>query len=189
MDAYSEVDCVYFSIGDKTAYAKYVPKLISDLGEPELKTGTYEGKPPYKSVKRPLPKLLKQYHAAEHKVYNSFMSKIKKLPENSSLDKLSQQVPSLEESQVASSFSIFCGTTVFISSAILLIAAAIPYFLKLNHNPYFMLAWLAFIITMTVLASYQIQNRFYLAKANDKQLLLAIEALKEVLKNERNSNT
>lgn len=189
MDAYSEIDCIYFSIGNKTSYAKYIRPLQQEGIMPEIETGTYSGSPPYQSIKRPLPKLLKQYHCAEHKVYNSFMAKIKGLPDAISLDKLALRVPELSEARAASPFSIFCGTTVFISSGILLIASAIPYFLKMNQNPYFMFAWLAFVIVLTTLASYQIQKQFYLAKAEDQHLLLAIEALKEVLTNERNSNS
>lgn len=188
MDAYSEEGCVYFSVGTKTSYARYHPWRGEEKIMQKIQTGTYRGSPPYKSLTRPMPILLKQYHAAEHKVYNGFMNKVKTLPEQSSLCELSEAVPSLAEAQSASSFSLFCGTTVFISSGILLLGAAVPYFFKLNGNAYFMFAWLAFIVLVTMLASYYIQKKFYLAQAEDKHLLLAIEALKEVLKDERNSS-
>jgi hypothetical protein len=196
MDGYSEVDTIYFSVGNKTSYAKYVPKLIDTLNDKyseakefQIKTGTYQGSPPYKPVEKPLPKLLKQYHAAEHQVYNCFLNKTKKLSSKTKLNEFQNYIPAIEEAKRTNPFSILCGTTIFFSSGILLIAAAIPNILKLSSNAYFMIAWFAFIITITVIASYFIQKKFYLAQAEDRQLILAIEALKEVLKNERDLTT
>ena len=188
MDAYVEEHCVYFSIGNKTSYARYQALGEEEQKMQEIKTATYQGSPPYKVLARPMPTLLKQYHAAEHKVYNSFMQKIKPLPQQAGLSELAQELPSLDEARSASSFSLFCGTTIFISSTILLLGAAVPYFFKLSTNPYFMFAWLACIVIVTLLASYYMQKNFYLAQADDKHLLLAIEALKEVLKDERNDS-
>ncbi len=192
MDGYSEIDTIYFSVGDKTSYAKYVPKLIDKLNSQvdlQVETGTYQGSPPYKSLSRPLPKLLKQYHAAEHQVYNCFQNKIQKLDSKAQLHEFQNYIPRVEEAKRTDPHSLLCGTTVFFSSGILLIAAAIPNILKLSSNIYFMVAWFAFIITITVLASYFIQRKFYLAQADDRQLILAIEALKEVLKDERDLTT
>lgn len=191
MDGYSEIDAVYFSVANKTSYAKYVPKLISELSSQVnmakvIETGTYEGFPPYKPIDGKVPTLLKQYHSAEHQVYNSFMKNIKNLDADTQLAEFQKYIPKLEEAKIANSFSIFCGTTVFISSAILLIASAVPYYFKLSGNIVFMLPWLAFIIAATFIISIFIQKKFYLAQASDEQLILAIEALKEVLKNERN---
>ncbi len=204
MDGYSEIDTIYFSVGDKTSYAKYVPKLIDKLNNEQatandknpkqlkeltIETGTYIGSPPYKPVPRPLPKLLKQYHAAEHQVYNCFLSKIKQIDSKAKLNEFQNYIPRVEEAQDSNPFSILCGTTICFSSGILLIAAAIPNIFKLSSNSYFMIAWFAFIITITVIASYFIQKKFYLAQAEDRQLILAIEALKEVLKDERDLTT
>jgi hypothetical protein len=206
MDAYSEIDTIYFSVADKTSYAKYIPKLIDQLNtehstlkgkgsEAELyqdfqiKTGTYQGLPPYKSVEKPLPKLLKQYHAAEHQVYNCFLNKTKKLSSKTKLNEFQNYIPAIEEAKRTDPFSILCGTTILFSSGILLIAAAIPNILKLSSNLGFMVVWFAFIIIITGLASYFIQKKFYLAQADGRQLILAIEALKEVLKDERDHTT
>lgn len=190
MDGYSEIDAVYFSVANKTAYAKYIPKLISELSSQSankiIETGTFEGLPQYKVINTKIPTLLKQYHAAEHQVYNSFMQKIKDLNADTQLSKFQNYIPKLYEAKAASSFSIFCGTTVFVSSGFLLIASALPFYFKLNNNLAFMLPWLALIITVTFIISVFIQKKFYLAKANDEHLILAIEALKEVLKDERN---
>ncbi len=213
MDAYSEIDAVYFSIGDKTSYAKYIPKLIDDklprlkkdsdraertcrqmedLGfqrksnvQHEIKTGSYKGTPPYKAVKHPLPKLLKQYHTAEHQVYNCFLNKARTLAAEAQLNEFKDYIPEIAEAKKANPFSIMCGTTIGFSSGILLIAVSIPHIFKLNANACFMLPWLAFIIILTFIVSYYIQKQFYLAKADDRHLILAIEALKEVLKDER----
>lgn len=197
MDAYSEIDTIYFSVGEKTSYAKYVPKLIDKLNgkysEPEqefqIQTATYQGSPPYKPVERPLPRLLKQYHAAEHQVYNCFLNKTKKLNSKTQLSEFKNYIPAIEEAKRTDPYSFLCGTTIFFSSGILLIAAAIPNILKLSSNTYFMIGWFAFIIAITVMTSYFIQRKFYLAQADDRQLILAIEALKEVLKDERDHTT
>jgi uncharacterized membrane protein SirB2 len=198
MDGYSEIDTIYFSVADKTSYAKYVPKLIDTLNgkypeakqyqEFQIKTGTYQGSPPYKPVEKPLPKLLKQYHAAEHQVYNCFLNKAKKLNSQASLREFQNFIPELEEAKRTTPFSFLCGTTILISSGILLMAA-IPNILKLNSNLGFMVAWFISIIIFTSIVSYFIQKKFYLAQANDRQLILAIEALKEVLKDERDHTT
>lgn len=206
MDGYSEIDTIYFSLGEKTSYAKYIPKLIDTLntgnsktikkasniqseGEFQIKTGTYQGSPPYKPIEKPLPKLLRQYHTAEHQVYNCFLNKSKKLNSEAKLHEFQNYIPAIEEAKRTNPFSLLCGTTIFFSSGILLIAAAIPSILKLNTNLAFMTAWLAFIICSTWIISYFIQQKFYLAQADDRQLILAIEALKEVLKDERDHTT
>ncbi len=189
MDGYSEIDTIYFSVGDKTSYAKYVPKLIDSLNDKNIETGTYIGSPPYKPVSKPLPKLLKQYHAAEHQVYNCFLNKIKEIDSKAKLKEFQNYIPRVEEAKKTNPFSLLCGTTIFFSSGILLIAAAVPNILKLSSNLYFMIGWFAFIITLTVITSYLIQKKFYLAQAEDRQLILAIEALKEVLKDERDLTT
>ena len=165
MDGYSEIDTIYFSVGDKTSYAKYVPKLIDEL----IETGTYQGSPPYRPVSKPLPKLLRQYHAAEHQVYNCFLDKIKQIDSKAKLNEFQNYIPRVEEAKHTNPFSILCGTTVCFSSGILLIAAAIPNILKLSSNTYFMIVWFAFIITITVIASYFIQKKFYLSKAEDRK--------------------
>lgn len=199
MDGYSEIDTIYFSVADKTSYAKYVPKLIDTLNDKyselkpcqefEIQTGTYQGSPPYKPVERPLPKLLKQYHAAEHQVYNCFLNKAKKLNSKAELNEFQNYIPAIEEAKRTNSFSLLCGTTILFSSGIILIAAAVPNILKLSSNLAFMVVWYTCIILLTGITSYFIQKKFYLAQADDRQLILAIEALKEVLQDERDHTT
>jgi hypothetical protein len=150
-----------------------------------ISTGTYQGSPPYKVIKGPFPKILRQYHAAEHQVYNCFMDKIKRLPADSSLVELAAHIPSLEETRRAGSFSGFCASTFAFYSGFLLIITALPnLFHYQNHSLVFMGLWFLVSICVSSLICFFIQRWFFLSEPNDEQLLLAIEALKEVLKNE-----
>ena len=183
MDGYSEIGAIYFAIANKTSVARYL-KATSSNKQELLVTETYLGSPPYSFIRGRMPKLLKQYHAAEHQVYNCFMDKIRHLPARATLSEISMMVPTLAEVQNTKSHSALCGSTVYVSSAILLLGAAIPNLLKLhNTNLIFMSTWLAVIISIAYLASCWIQKKYYLATPNDKQLKLGLEALKEVLKN------
>ncbi len=177
MDAYSEVDAIYFSIANKTAYAKYVAgKLLK---------GSYIGCPPYHCLLGPASFRLRQFHTAEHQVYNAFMAKAKTLPAEASLSELAIRMPSLDEARRGSPFSIFCGTTFCFSSGLLLILSSLPNLFHFhNTNLYFMSFWLLFVLLSTLLMTRFIQKRFFLAKAEDEHLILAIEALKEVLNDE-----
>lgn len=183
MDGYSEIGSIYFAIGDKTSVARYIKPEPTSKRE-KIVTETYTGSPPYSFIRGRMPELLKQYHAAEHKVYNCFMDKIKHLPARATLSELAKCIPTLTEVQNSKSHSAFCGSTICVSSAILLLGAALPNLLKLhNTNLLFMSMWLSISVALAYLVSAFVQDKYYLATPNDKQLELGLEALKEVLKN------
>ena len=99
MNAYTEVDCIYFNIGKWTSFARY-------LSDGSIKTGTYLGDPPYQSFSsKQYPKALKQYHAAEHKVYNAFSYNIRQASEDNCITQLQAYVPNLKEAMSAPEFS------------------------------------------------------------------------------------
>lgn len=175
MDGYSEIGAIYFSVGDTTSVAKYVDNRIV--------TKTFEGPPPYQTIKGKIPLLLKQYHAAEHQVYNCFMKKIKRVKRDAKLSDLASYVPTMEEVEKTKPFSIFCGTTIFLCSGVLLVFSALPNLLKFNnHNLLFMLLWMPGTMLLALLVGMWVQYKFFLAKPKRYQLRLAIEALKEVFK-------
>ncbi len=183
MNGYSEIGAIYFAIADKTSVARYL-KPVQGTGSERMVTETYLGDPPYSYITGRMPRILRQYHAAEHQVYNSFKQKIRKVPAQASLSEIAKHVPSLEEVKQCQSHSLFCGSTICVSSAILLLGAATPNLFGLhNTNLSFMSLWLAATITLAYLVSVYLQQRFYLAKPNDKQLELGLAALREVLKN------
>lgn len=186
MNGYSELDAIYFSIGSKTAFAKYTNaqnKTSCDGGN--IVKSSYIGEPPYKAIKKRLSKEERRYHAAEHQVYNCFMAKIKKLPANSKLCDFQAYIPKLEELNNKYNFSYFCGTSFFLGSAILVLLAALPNSIRFqNHDLLFMIFWLAASIFLSIFISRQIQNAYYISPPKDKHKILAIEALKEVLRDE-----
>ncbi len=183
MDGYSEIGAIYFSIGDKTSVARYLkPAQQTASNIEQLVVETYIGNPPYSYIQGRMPKVLRQYHAAEHQVYNAYLSKVRHLPKRASLSELRQFVPTLQEAKNTKSHSLFCGSTICVSTAIMLFGAATPNLLKLqNTNLIFMSTWLAASVVLAYLISKWIQQKYYLAKPNEKQLELGLAALKEVL--------
>ena len=136
----------------------------------QILTETYIGSPPYSYIRGVMPSILRQYHAAEHKVYNCFMRKIRKLPNDAPLSKLAEQIPSLHEVRNSSSHSIFCGSTLCVSSAILLLGAATPNLFRFqNHNLAFMSLCLGASLALAYCIGSWLQQRYYVAKPNDKQ--------------------
>lgn len=191
MDGYSEPGAIYFSIGKKTAYAKIDLDEIFYANEDlaPIKTGSYLGTPPYRTINGELSRLAKEFHAAEHKVYNCFQEKIKNLKANSSLKIIRKFIPKLDEIEKAKPFSMFCGTTIFLSSGLLLLVSALPnIFLFLNKNLVFMIAWLSFSIFITLVITTKIQQKYFLLKPKTYQIKVALEALKEALKDEHINN-
>jgi hypothetical protein len=190
MNGYCEPGRIYYQVAHKTAYAKY-PREFSENFLASInnysvliETGSYIGEPPYKRINK-LNRIHREYHCAEHQVYNCFKSKIQTLSKDSSLETLAEYLPRLEEAQKASPYTIYCGTTIGIFSAIALILAALPNIYKFyNDNLFFMLAWLSLTVVVARWISLKIQKTFFLAPAKDHQIVLAIKALKEVLKNE-----
>jgi hypothetical protein len=190
MNGYCEPGSIYYQIAQKTAYAKY-PRAFSETFLESInnykvliETGSYIGDPPYQRINR-LSKTHREYHCAEHQVYNCFKSKIKTLARNSSLETLAQYLPSLNEARKTSPYNIYCGTTIGIFSALALILAGLPNIFKFhNEDLLFMLIWLTAIVIFTSCVCKSIQKNFFLATAKDHQIVLAIKALKEVLKNE-----
>lgn len=175
MDGYSEIGAIYFSVGESTSFAKFENgKIIAD---------TYMGAPPYKSIKGKVPFLLRQFHAAEHQVYNCFMNKAKKLKYEADFNQLALCIPSLDEVEHTSPVSLFCGTTVFLMFGIVLILSAIPNMLRFHNTDFwFMLIWLVGTIVFAITICMWIQRKFFLAKPTRHQLRLALEALKEVFR-------
>ena len=190
MNGYCEPGRIYYQAARKTAYAKYSrefsEKFLASINNYALliETGSYIGEPPYRRIDR-LSKTHKEYHCAEHQVYNCFKAKIKNLPKDSSLETLALYLPSLNEARKTSPYNIYCGTTIGIFSAIVLILATIPNILKFhNEDLLFILIWLTAVMIFASWVCKSIQKNFFLATAKDHQIVLAIKALKEVLKNE-----
>ncbi len=186
MNGYSEIDAIYFSIGKKTSFAKYLDAQ-DDCGNPRrnLVKGTYIGDPPYKKITSSLSSEHRQYHAAEHIVYNNFMNKIKKLAPDTPLNVFQNFVPKFEELNKEKSFSFFCGTSFFMGSTSLVLLSALPNLLDYkNEEPVFMILWLIFSLVISILFCKVIQKHYYLKTPQHKHINLAIEALKEVLKDE-----
>lgn len=174
MNAYSEVDAIYFQIGSLTGFAK----LINDT----VHQGYFIGEPPYKSQTLPFTTKLREYHAAEHKVYNAFMSKNQNLKAEAQLDDLA--LPSLNEIRKASSFSLMCGSTIYLGSGILLITSALPNLLHYhNLEVAFMIPWLTGALIISYCIMHIIQYQFFLSNPQDYQLELALTALKEAINN------
>ena len=178
MNGYSEVGSIYFMVGERTSFARQL--------DGEIVTGSYIGPPPFKPLKGKASYLLRQYHAAEHKVYNAFMKNIERLKRESSLSELSKHLPSLEEVKKTSSFSVFCGTTVFLTSALILILSAMPNIFRFhNQDIIFMSLWMLGTLVLSIATGMWIQKKYFLAEPNRQQLELALTALKEVFKNAR----
>lgn len=188
MNGYCEIGKIYYAIADKTGFAKYPDgfseaclKIINNY-DSLIETGSYQGEPPFKRIKGKLSKVHREYHSAEHKVYNCFKSKIKDLKADASLKELREKLPSLEEVKGYPDFSIFCGTTIFLFSGSVLLLSALPNIFKFhNHDLFFMLIWLTASVLMAKALTEFIQKKFFLAEAKDHQIVLAIKALKEVL--------
>ena len=188
MNGYCEVGKIYYAIADKTAFAKY-PEGFSESclrnitnHESLIETGFYQGEPPFKTITGKLSRIHRQYHSAEHKVFNCFSNKIKRLKKDASLEELSKKIPSLEEVKEYSDFSPFCGTTIFLFSGCALLLSALPNLFKYhNHDLFFMLIWLTASVLISRSITELIQRKFFLARAKDHQIVLAIKALKEVL--------
>lgn len=177
MQGYSEIGAIYFLIGEHTSYARYYNGLIE--------AGTYKGEPPYQAIKGSISKELRQYHAAEHKVYNAFMHKIKNLDVNLSINELSQYLPSLEEVRNAPLSSYLCGTTIFLLSGLSLVLVALPNLLGFaNQNIFYLILWMIGSVILSLTVSLWVQRKKFLAEPEDRHLVLGIEALKEALKNE-----
>lgn len=183
MEGYSEPGAVYFSIGKQTAFAKI------NLNNSQIITGSYFGAPPYKKIQGKLSNLAKEFHAAEHQVYNCFRKKIQKLKSNASLRLLKRFIPRIEEVADTKPFALNCGTTVFLSSGMLLILASLPnLFSFYNTNFLFMTLWILGSIAVTAIVSAKVQTKYFLTKPKPYQLEIALEALKEALNNGHNTN-
>jgi len=188
MNGYCEIGKIYYAIADKTAFAKYPDgfseaclSLVNNY-ESLIETGSYQGEPPFKRIQAKLSKVHREYHSAEHKVYNCFNSKIKNLSKDAEIKELRRKIPSLEEVKAHSDFSPFCGTTIFLFSGIILLISALPNIFNFhNHNLFFMLIWLTASVLIARTITELIQRKFFLADAKDHQIVLAIKALKEVL--------
>lgn len=196
MLGYSEANAIYFSAGTRTGYAKIKPNFSEidgqELGlecfESLVESGSFEGVPDFKYIdfSKGLSYKTKQCHAAEHKTYNAFQKKIKKLPSKTSWDKFKDYLPSLKEIKASSSFSVFCGTSFIASSSLAIVMMCLPNLIKYkNTDLVFMSIWLIACIAIMFLSSYFIQQN-YLAKPSFLQIFIAQQALKEVLNGNNN---
>jgi hypothetical protein len=176
MNGYSENRAIYFQIGTQTAFAIY------PTNEEKILSGKYQGEPPYRRFIGTISEEHKKYHEAEHQIYNCFINKIKDLHPEAKLSEFAEYLPSIEEAQRTDSFSVFCGTSFYLSSAVLLIGSGLINFSNANWQTRFIFLFL--LMALFILLSYIIQKIFYLKKADSKHLKLAREALKEALKNE-----
>jgi hypothetical protein len=191
MLGYSEANAIYFTAGEKTGYAR-IKLGFNDIEQQELgknqfesivESGSFKGLPDFKyiNLKKGLCQKTKQCHSAEHKAYNAFQKKIKKLKRKTCLEEFKNFIPSLDEIESEKSFSLLCGTSFVISSSISIILMCLPnLFHYKNTDPIFMALWLFFSLAALFLLSFLIQTR-YLAKPSLLQIFIAQKALKEVL--------
>ena len=170
MDAFVHEDTIYFSTKEKISFARY-----SSLIQEKIESGSAKELP---SGKQKFNLSLKRYHAAEHKVYNSFRHKIRFLKNNVSKKELYEFLPSLEEAKKANSFSLFCGTT---QAYFILSGTAL--FIKLNLFLNNVLS-LFISLALSMILIYGIQKIFFLAEPDDRELKIALAALSELLKGE-----
>jgi uncharacterized protein YqhQ len=189
MNGYSDIGAIYFSIGDKTSFARYktttTTKDTKNIWQAQIETGTYPGTPPYRIIKGKLSIEAKKYHAAEHLVYNCFMHQIKNLSAESSLEELAKYVPTINAIRKTNSYSFFCGTTFLLSSSLIILVASMANYFKFSSSNYLIAAMIFIIaIPIALIASYMIQKKYFLHQPELKHLILARQALKEVLKNE-----
>jgi uncharacterized protein YqhQ len=187
MNGYSEIGAIYYSIGDKTSFARYTTttKDTQNIWQAEIETGTYPGTPPYRIIKGKLSTEAKKYHAAEHLVYNCFMHHIKNLSADSSLEQLAKHLPTITAIQKTNSYSFFCGTTFLLSSSLIILIASLANYFKFSSSNYLIAAVILGIsIPIAITISYVIQKKYFLHQPELKHLILARQALKEVLKNE-----
>lgn len=191
MLGYSEANAIYFTAGEKTGFARIKQGFndieLSEIEEAQFKSvvesGTFNGLPKYKyfQFKNGLCTKTKQCHSAEHKTYNAFQKKIKKLKKDTKLEEFINYIPSIDEIKSAQSFSLFCGTSFIISSSIAIISMSLPNLFRYKNTDYiFMPLWLIFSIGVLFLCSRLIQSR-YLLEPNSIQLFIAQTALKEVI--------
>lgn len=192
MIGYCQKDKIFFTIGSITAFASLPENLdpntysLNHLNK-KIVTGSFCGLPDFKELDQKLDEQHKQFHAAEHKVFNAFIKKIKKLPANTSRQKLAEYLPNLHEIRKSLDYSFFCGTTIFISLPTALILCSFVNFFDLHEQKLFALLWLIASIIFTLALSFFIQKNFLL-KPKDYQLLIARKALKEALNYDQNNH-
>jgi hypothetical protein len=180
MQAYCDSDTIFFQISSSTGFAS------DKLGKKGK--GAYKGSPPYKLAQIPYSEELKLKHSAEHKVYNAFIKKIAHIKEDMDLEKLENFIPSYKEAKDADDFSLFCGSTYYLGSAMILLLSTLPNIFQFyNTNLIFMPIWMFFCIFATYYCMRLIQKQFFLATAKDSEIKLALIAIKEAFKHARNN--
>jgi hypothetical protein len=179
MQAYCNENCIYFSISSSTGFASHEGSRIT--------RGGYTGSPPYKPAKIPYSNKLKSKHSAEHKVYNAFLKNIKSLKPDLDLASLEKYIPSMGEVRTANDFSIYCGSTYYLGSGLVLVLSALPnIFSFYNTSLMFMPAYLVACLVISYYTMKLTQKLFFLAPASKNDLKLALIALKEAFRHARN---
>jgi len=173
MDAYVEEEAVYFATRDKIAFAKYSPLIRN-----RIESGCIKASQQIIPPKQKITASLKRYHAAEHKVYNSFMQKTAKCSANISKKALQDLIPNMTEAKSSSSFSLFCGST---QAYLLIISMSLLIVLNLFLNS---ILSICVSLSLGILSIYFIQKKFFLEEPGEKELRLALRALNELLKGE-----
>jgi hypothetical protein len=196
MLGYSEANAIYFTVGEKTGFARIKPnfndlelrELVENQYQSVIDSGSFIGLPKYNyfNFNKEICEKTKQCHCAEHKTYNAFQKKINQLKKDTKLKEFINYIPSIDEIKSAESFSIFCGTSFVISSSIAIILMCLPNLFQYKNTDYiFMPLWLIFSIAVLFICSRLIQSR-YLAEPNLIQLFIAQTALKEVIHGNNN---
>lgn len=171
MDAYVEDESVYFFTKERAAFARYPSLLTNKIESALLKVSEWPTLRPQDFTKS-----LKKYHAAEHKVYNCFMKKIRTLPKDTVYEDLLTKLPSIEEAKLTNSFSFFCATT----QAYFLVISMLILFLA---NQFFNVAVsICLSFSFAYLSIYFIQKNISLEEPSERELQLAIKALETLLK-------
>jgi hypothetical protein len=196
MLGYSEANAIYFSAGKKTGFAKIKAgfdkleqlELSEDQFDSLIEHGQFEGLPRFKYINffQKLCKETKQCHCAEHKTYNAFKKKIKKLPCTTRFGEFKDYIPSINEIKTQKPFSVFCGTSFLISSVLSMLVMCLPNLFRYKNTDFvFMSLWLGLSILVLFISSYIIQKN-YLAQPSALQIFIAQKALKEVLHGNNN---
>lgn len=179
MQAYCDENCIYFSISSSTGFAGYDGTRIT--------RGGYTGSPPFKPANIPYSNKLKSKHSAEHKVYNAFLQNLKSLSANLDLAELEKYLPNIKQAKLADDFSLYCGSTYYLGSGLVLVLSALPNIFGIyNTSLAFMPAYLVACLVISYCTIKLTQKLFFLAPASKSDLRLALTALKEAFRHARN---
>ena len=172
MDGFADEEKIYIATSKQITFAKYSSIIRNKIETGTISSREFEEK---QKQKQKFTKVLKRMHAAEHKVFNCFMQKIRTNKKNISHENLIDFLPSIDELSKTNSYSFFCSSThnyflIIYSLSFLLLSFILNNFLSLV---------LAFLASLS--STYFLQKVFFLEKPRKEELKLAISALERLL--------